>query len=74
MYEYFTNLMKARVWRDESDDLFKKLKVHVQVFMNQLAARLFLFRCAQCLADVMQHVAACCSLLQHVAACCSELL
>eukprot|EP00277_Geminigera_cryophila_P026595 CAMPEP_0179470826 /NCGR_PEP_ID=MMETSP0799-20121207/51181_1 /TAXON_ID=46947 /ORGANISM="Geminigera cryophila, Strain CCMP2564" /LENGTH=183 /DNA_ID=CAMNT_0021278075 /DNA_START=175 /DNA_END=723 /DNA_ORIENTATION=+ len=38
LYEYFTNLMKARVWRDESDDLFKKLKVHVQVFMNQLAA------------------------------------
>jgi len=36
---FFKKFMEVRIWRDNSCSLFTQLKVHVQVFMNQLAGQ-----------------------------------
>ena len=36
---FLKKFMEVRIWRDNSCSLFTQLKVHVQVFMNQLAGQ-----------------------------------
>ena len=47
LYRYFCDkIMKVRVFRDNSCELYGELKVHVQVLMNQIATRLSPIRSA----------------------------